>query len=718
MTEPTTHLRRHRIPLIVLLAVPVLWWWPVFVGFLPDFMDTVTHTYPMRLAAARQVWEWTLPLWMPNQFSGMPLAANPQIAAWYPLQVLFYLYPSPLTHGLLAAFHYVLAGVGMYALVYWHAKSRTVALFAALLFQLSSMLVGRIALLPHVYTMAWVPWIFLLSEWAMRDRHRLPGLPAFALAWALALQILAGSPQVTYYTALALLVLWAVRWLLPLGDENGESLTQRLARFATHGAAAAALALLIAGVQLAPTLELTGQVERAALSVDRLSSGGLNGNQHWRALFGLTGQAHEDTDTINAIGVGAMLLALLAFVGPTHRRRALPYLAIGAGAYLLAMGPLAGVWKTVLPLYDHFHAPRRSLMFWTVAGCVLAGIGAGRLIPVLAGREAPVWTLPALLLLALASNFWVVLRVERIFTDPARHHAPEELLAELRTGGRFFTIDPSLSYSYDSRRADYGESLAPNLAAWHNVLDVQGYDPLVLERYALARDLASARSGVFYPSHGAFFTDPNSPVLRLLGVQYILGRWDLFDPGAVIPGTSIDADALAGRVELVHESRWWPLYRYTEERPMAWIVEQVTFANTPQEALRLSTVNDPYRTAFVEEPLDIPAITDPPGVSMEFTNARTIDVTMDEPSGQFLFLTVASAWAPGWTARTGGGQQAETLPSHGVLLGVAVPPGTESLRLRYAPLSFRLGAGLSAIGILLGTLMLRLRLEKEDRPGV
>src|SRR5207253_3200531 len=117
-----------------------------------------------RTAVAQQLRSACLPLWLPNIFCGTPLAANPQVASWYPPQLLFYLIPNALGFGLLAILHYCLAGAGTYALTYRLSGHKPSALLAGLTFQFGSMLIGRIALLPHVYSCAWVPWIFLAAE--------------------------------------------------------------------------------------------------------------------------------------------------------------------------------------------------------------------------------------------------------------------------------------------------------------------------------------------------------------------------------------------------------------------------------------------------------------------------------------------------------------------------------------------------------------------------
>src|SRR5690606_19052671 len=139
----------------------------------------------------------------------------------------------------------------------------------------------------------------------------------------------------------------------------------------------------------------------------------------------------------------------------------------------------------------------------------------------------------------------------------------------------------------------------------HGLHAVNGYDPLVLERYGLARDLACRNSGVFYPSHGVYFSDPNSNVLRLLGVQYLVGRHDLYDPSRVIPNTGIDHKLIDDSVEPVISDEYWPVWKYKEERPLAWAVRRLVPAENAEEALGAAMNVNPYEIAFNEEELSL-----------------------------------------------------------------------------------------------------------------
>ena len=697
-------LSRRAWPLLVLALAPALWHWPLLAGRLPDFMDTVTQLYPYRVAAARQLRKGTLPLWLPNQMGGMPLAANPQVSTWYPPQFLFYLLPGPVGNGLVVLLHYVAAGLGAFLFLRHLGARRPEASYAGLTFQFGALLVSRIALTPHLYTCAWIPWILLGIERSLRARSSLaPNGGVLLVAAAAALQVLAGSPQITYYTALATAVYWIARAF---------SLSPRRVPSAlAHGAVAAALAFLLSAIQLLPSAEFAAAAERSTIALDRLREQALNGPMLWRALVGFTAPVIEDTDTINAIGIGALLLVPLACAGKRRRGAAISLLLVGAMVYVLAIGALAPAWAEVLPLYESFHAPRRALVLWSVVGPLLAGLGAARLHAFSRKKKLPRWSFPATLALLFVGTAWMLPRLERESTTPERFDPDPRVVAALGDS-RFVALDPTLAYSYDSRRPDYGLSLMPDLASWHDLHDAQGYDPLVLKSAARARDAACSGSGVFYPSHGLFLSNINSPVLRLLAVQHVIGRFDLYDPSRVIPGARFDAAAAADAVELVVDDERWPLHRFREDRPLAWLPPRVVAAPDP---LGMWLVRGDYSLAATEDlALSVP---EAPAVEAAWQDARTLRLSVPTPLAADALVCVAIPWTSGWTARDQAGAPLELLPANGVITGVLAPPGTAAVILRYAPRSFTTGALLTLGGlVLLLALGLRLRGPRLPTP--
>lgn len=704
--------RTHALPLALLSLLPAIWWYPLLLGQLPNFMDTITHGYPLRMAVARQIRDATLPLWMPNIFSGTPLAANPQLATWYPPHLLFYLMPGPLVYGVLCILHYIWGGSGAYFFVRRITDSLPAAVFAAVTFQFSAMLVSRIALLPHVYTIVWVPWILLAVERAVHERGFLPARGALLCALLLALQLLAGSPQISYYTVILLPPYWLLRGISATGC-RGSLLPRRVAELLSQGALAAVVAVLLSGIQILPTLEFLQNSERSTFSLERLRGQALNDGFIWRSFLGFTGNPIEDTDSINAVGVGALLLALVALLAARFRQIAVALWVVGVLGFFLALGPLVPVWSSVLPMYSSFHAPRRAMMFWTVAASLSSGLGAAAVHHYFRTRRWPSSGLYVLLTVLTAGTWWMLPRLEREFVPAAHLDAPPRYLQTIQEQ-RFLVLDPTFAYTYDSRRADYGRALLPNLAALHGLHDVNGYDPLVPERYGMARRLSCATTGILFPSHGVFLTNPNSPLLDLLAVEFLVGRYDLFNPGRLIPGTYMDSEQLSATLELVHADERWPLYRFRESRLLAWIPERVLSTRGAEEALQLTLQSDrPRQFAFVEQRLETEFGNTTSTLSVTSEDFRTVSVRLVEPLSAPAFVCVSIPWAPGWAARRGSGERIEVLPANGLIIGVLLPSGVEQFTLRYEPVSFVRGALATAAGVLL-MLLFAFRLQRRQ----
>lgn len=682
-------LRRHRVPAsLALLAVAVTCWnWPLLSGLLPDFMDVVAQLYPYRQEAARQLAAGHAPLWNPHLFGGVPLAANPQVAAWYPPNLVFYLWPGPVGFGVVVIAHYVIAAWGSFFAARRLGTGWAAALLAGLLFAFGSMLVSRLALNPHLYSAAWMPWLLWACEGVARApaRSRVRWSVAFGLIAGL--QFLAGSPQLSYYSAIMAGLYLVVRCVS----------ARRWGALAVAVPVGLGVAGLVAAVQLLPTLEFLGETARGSIAIDRLRDQALGGGFRWRALVGFTGPEIEDTDSINAIGIGALLLVPMAFTLRRRRGAAIGLAAVGVAGYLLSLADLVGLWAAILPLFDRFHAPRRALIWWSVAGPLLAALGFHRLLVILRARRAPGWAGPVAFVALLAPTLLMLPRLERVFADPVRFTARPELLASLGSD-RYITLDPTFAYAYDSRRYDYGESLMANLAPQLGVYDLNGYDPLVPGRMARARDAALGRSGILYPSHGVFWTDPNSPLLRWMNVQYLVGRWDLYEPSRLIPGTSIDHGRLAESLDLVLDHPRWPLFRFREDRPLAWAAARTV--EHPEPLLAALRANDPFAVAFSEPPFTTQRW-DPAAVAAAYRSDGGVRVEVDHAiQNSAAFVCVAVAWSDHWAAIADDGSYLELVPVNGTITGVVSPAESGGFDLVYRPVSFVRGAMLSLAGLL------------------
>ena len=420
--------------------------------------DVSAAFYPWQRYAAHALSNGYVPEWFPYSYCGYPFIANIQVHLFHPTTLLSLLWDPIVALSLSMALHMVLASLGAYAYFAYLMRSRSgevgtarraptayrwAALFGALLFCPAGFFLFR-ASVGHttvIYSLAPLGWVCLSVEHLFDGRRRWT-VPAIALL--LALSLFGGHPQFTLY--ILMVVAWIVLYRLP-----GE----RDARRAWSGsvgwlAAAGVLFVLIASVQLLPTMELIqhlgdrepGSVYQYAvkdsvtvitlLTLLHPNAGGLaEANLHW--------SSHSGWHEINLfVGIaGAMAALCLLTVIPRKRRGWI--LAMLVFLLLMAMG-------SQTPFYPFLYAYFPPVRFFRGAAriqCLLqfflamaAALGLARLLDepgkhtrrVLTGVSvfAGIWIMLLLLMMFFPEGTRVLMArlVNRTYT---LHFAPGEL---------------------------------------------------------------------------------------------------------------------------------------------------------------------------------------------------------------------------------------------------------------------------------------------------
>jgi hypothetical protein len=128
----------------------------------------------------------------------------PNFAQWgtncYPPALFYLLLPLPWSLNLFVLLHLLLAGAGMQRLAKrWTAHSFGAA-FAAVAYVFNGVTLSCLFWPNYIVSLAWLPWVFLLAEDAAREGGRKLVLAAIVSA----LQVLSGTPEVTFLTWLLL----------------------------------------------------------------------------------------------------------------------------------------------------------------------------------------------------------------------------------------------------------------------------------------------------------------------------------------------------------------------------------------------------------------------------------------------------------------------------------------------------------------------------------
>jgi hypothetical protein len=351
--------------------------------------------FPRHIFAAGEWLAGRPPLWDPYEDLGIPLLAETQVGALYPLSLLFLGPFSPArTLALFILIHHTLAALFTYILARSLAMGRPAAVVAGLAFGLGGFLMAQV---PNLNIMAGAAWLPLI----LYGVTRLKSWPAALLAGVpLAVQILVAQPQIVFYT-LVVVAGYGVYQIstdffssltptLSLGERGagGEGPMHRAVRTALFFAVAVGTGLLLAAPQLLPTWELQQlSVRDQARGLEFLTENSLPPAMWLNLLlpgaFGNNVVGFQGGDPFQEVFVyiGFIPLLLLPF-GWGERAARFFWLLLLAGA-LLAMGGHTPLYEYVmqhLPGFALFRIPARWLMVVNLALAMLAGFGLERLL--------------------------------------------------------------------------------------------------------------------------------------------------------------------------------------------------------------------------------------------------------------------------------------------------------------------------------------------------
>ena len=240
--------------LLLVGCIVTVFWRVVFTSAMFFHRDVFSYTYPHAWFIHNACRHGQLPFWNYSLNFGEPVLSNPNFLFFYPYTLLIVALPIDFAYTAHYILHFVLAGVGTYALARRWSQSRGAAVSAALVFALSGPLLSLGSFYNHTACAAWIPWALLVTDYAIESSSLRPWI---LLTLVLAVQWLAGEP----FTWLATFVLIVAYALYRRGD--AERLMARanwriLAKFVLVGGATIALA----AVQFLPASSLLRESRR------------------------------------------------------------------------------------------------------------------------------------------------------------------------------------------------------------------------------------------------------------------------------------------------------------------------------------------------------------------------------------------------------------------------------------------------------------------------
>lgn len=341
----------------------------LFSGLILARGDTFHYFYPYWDARSDAFAVGQLPLWTDALFMGAPLLANPQLGTFYPPNILLTPFSAPVAVNLSIFVHCLWAGIGASLLFRRTVQPAAVGmLIAGAVYAAGGFTLAHAEQINQLQGLAWMPWLFLCLHAVITGTQRTRWL--VALAAALAMQIFTGHTQTVFISGVGLGV-----YALGMGWLQGETMRRRFTPILLLAAGALGGALL-AVPQLLPTLELTGMSSRADFTLQQATAFSLPPSTLPRALLP-NYDGHLFTEYIAYLGISGLMLALGGVIVGQGRRRWL-WLMIGVIGLTFALGRFNPLYLLLanLPGFDLFRVPARWLALYTLAGAMLAGMGA------------------------------------------------------------------------------------------------------------------------------------------------------------------------------------------------------------------------------------------------------------------------------------------------------------------------------------------------------
>jgi len=757
--------------LIIFATLVALFYWRILTPDLADRQsfppgDFSAQFWAFTTFEARELSAGRLPLWNPYTFAGVPFWADVQSAVFYPPSLLTLLLSAPWGFSLFALeveaiAHFWLAATFMYLFIREITQNRAAAVIGALTFTFSGYLTGYPSQQLAVLEVdVWLPLILLFIYKASRrvsqsaNSSPLPMLLLAGVAWGIAL--LAGHPQsyliVAYIASACFFFLW-----LSSGVRGQQSRFTfyglRFLKSLPYWLIFILTGLGVAAIQLLPAIQYTLLSVRAEGTYDKMS-GGFPITDLVQLL--LPGQVSFYSPLYLGV-VGLILAVWVVFARPN--RHTTFWAIVAFIALLIALGGNTFLYSPLYlftPGFSIFRGQERWAFAFAFSVSTLAGYGFNALlIQSTEGTKnllpAPHPSAPRSLLRLTQLLFFFALLLTFLFFYGVNATGWNDLFSNLLGASTLLTILLSLTWllwkfadrlhpvlfttftaaliCFNLFTVNWQTNLYPQLPEWHTQLPnvvvaikkdaAKGPDEpyrvynefRLYDNYGIPFEIEDLwGASPLRPQRYDEFLAPPMPIERaweVLNVKYVITwREELY-----VPSTIIYQEPAQDGTTYVH--------RLDDVGPRAWLVTQTETADDKTILEKIADPNfDRWTTVLLEPGTTWQSSVDEPLHPSSFTlhpsrlapGHLAYQITTSTPA----LLILSETYYPGWQA-TIDGQPASIFRADYVLRAVPVPAGEHTVELIFRPLTFTIGAIVSALTLLTVVILLIIYRRKRSQ---
>lgn len=737
-----------------------------FLGYAPggypnkgqDF-DVIRLLYPEKELTIRAFKNFELPLWNPYNFSGNPHLASLQSGSFYPLNIIFFIFPYLTAWTIFILLQPILTGIFSFLFARELKLGVRSSIFSALTFAFSSYAIVWMEYGNIGHSIVWMPF----ALWMIAKNLKQPSiLKSIAISLSLAFAIFAGYIQTAFYVFVFVLgfTIFHIFFL----DKKDSS--KKISIFCLIFI----LPILLSAVQLLPTLELIFQSARAPYphsSFLKLLISPFHfvtmfvpdffGNPATRNYW-ITGTYIE---RVMYIGVVPLIFIIYAFFKKQSSQFWF-FVISSIVVLLLSFDTFVGqiIYSLQIPFISTA-VPTRIMFLFCFCASMIAGFGFESFINnpnkknilkaifFLSGIYLLTWIFVYLMpiigkdiawvqslgiskrnlllptgilfvgVIALLSYFYrakcgkfiiiflIILSMMDLFyffhkiTPFAPNEAiypKTEILAELK---KIQGIDRSWGYG-----SGY---IATNLQTHEENFSVDGYNALYIKRYG--EILLSSMDGkianliprsdpMIAPGYGGSDLRENKyrqQLLNLLGVKYILNKVDSQVSTAKADNQTFDSSIY----KLIWQKSPWQIYENTRVLPRVFLASDYVVENNKDKIVQKIFDNkfDLRKKIILEEDL-FPKITltKDEAAKVEVKKYAPNEIILNTKAMTNMLLFISDNYYAGWRVSIDG-ENGKIYRADYSFRAVPVLKGIHEVRFWYSPGSFALGLWISIISL-------------------
>jgi hypothetical protein len=700
-----------------------------------EISDSFSQLYPWRSLAGEYWRRAQAPLWNPYMLSGIPFLATLQSATLSPLNIFYTFLPDVWAWTAIVVMQVFLSALFMYLFLRSIKLPVLPSLFGALTFCFSGYMVGRLEYATGSQAGLWLPLLLLFTNKLWENRTF---LYLAIVAGIFFMLFTAGDFQVPFYSV-GIYVLYVL--FKYFRDKNKQSFV-----YALVGLAAG---ILLAALQLMPTLDLYGQSIRAGDNYVQEYNYGLLDfkkitNFIWPDFYGnvVTGNywgTYTYHEYIAFVGVCALLLALYSLLKKKSSEEKFVWFIFVLSLLFLFPNPIALLpYKLHLPGLSSSLASR--ILF--VSGWCLSVLSAYGLAKAIKNKFSNLWPILIILLVISLSVFMALIGYTKFanladmqlvinLKVAAKNIIPSLIilfglgiiiwLARFKTFVKYLPVlvlllaalemyrfawkntpfaylkfvfpdNPVTEYLKEADKPlRIAGGIPTNLFMQYRLESVEGYEPLYP---TLGGKWVSALDGgdINIPARRyGLLHNFKSNLLNYAGVDYIIdykrGPFDDINIDGKFKSELLDKRF----VPVVNFGRV-AVFENLQSLPRVYLTNRYLIETDPAKIVKLLENNS--RIVVLEKP--------PSGVikgqSFNTTNifySQGLNkVTVTASSELDTILVLSESYAPGWRVYLDG-KEAELLVANFAYRAVVFPQGEHKVEYIYSPKSFRIGKWIS-----------------------